>query len=248
MEELWQQYLVDRDDSIREQLIIAYAPLVKKVIGRMMMTLSPALDYDDLMSYGAIGLIDAIEKFDLSRGVKFETYAVTRIRGTVYDELRALDWIPRSVRQKAKMLEKAYSELENDLGRAATDSEIAEFLGKTNEEVAVMLNEINRTTVISIDDFVYNDSENYSGLDRLEDKNAIPPLEKILESELYSKLAEAIDMLPEREKTVVTLYYYEKLTLKEIGKVLSITESRVCQLHTTAVLRLKNAISQYRLS
>ena len=246
MEELWQEYLQTRSSVAREQLILNYAPVVRRVVGRMMMTLPASIDMDDLISYGSIGLIDAVEKFDPNRGIKFETYAVSRIRGTIYDELRALDWIPRSIRQKAKELEKAYSELEHNLGRSASDQEIAEFMGKSNEEIATLLDEVNRTSLISLDDFALKDGESTSIVDKIEDKNLTGALDSLLDSELVNKLSEAIDQLPERERTLISLYYYEKLTLKEIGKVLSITESRVCQLHTRAVMRLRTTLKSYR--
>jgi RNA polymerase sigma factor for flagellar operon FliA len=245
MEELWQEYLQTRSSLAREELILHYAPVVRRVVGRMMMTLPATLDMDDLLSYGSIGLIDAVEKFDPNRGIKFETYAVSRIRGTIYDELRALDWIPRSIRQKAKELERAYSELEHSLGRSVSDEEIAEHMGKSPAEIASLLDDVNRTSLISLDDFVMKDGESTSIVDRIEDKNQPAALDSLLEGEMVGKLSEAIEMLPEREKTLISLYYYEKLTLKEIGKVLEITESRVCQIHTRAVMRLRDNLKGY---
>ena len=245
MDELWQEYLQTRSSTAREELILRYAPVVKRVVGRMMMTLPATLDMDDLLSYGAIGLIDAVEKFDPHRGIKFETYAVSRIRGTIYDELRALDWIPRSVRQKAKDLERAYSELEHTLGRSVSEEEIAAHMGKTPEEIASLLDDVNRTSLISLDDFVLKDGECTSIVDRIEDKNQPAALDTLLEGEMLHKLTQAIEQLPERERTLISLYYYEKLTLKEIGRVLAITESRVCQIHTRAVMRLRENLQQY---
>ncbi len=245
MEELWQEYLQTRGSATREELILHYAPVVRRVVGRMMMTLPATLDMDDLLSYGSIGLIDAVEKFDPNRGIKFETYAVSRIRGTIYDELRALDWIPRSIRQKAKELERAYSELEHSLGRSVSDEEIAEHMGKSPAEIASLLDDVNRTSLISLDDFVMKDGESTSIVDRIEDKNQPAALDSLLEGEMVRKLSDAIEMLPEREKTLISLYYYEKLTLKEIGKILAITESRVCQIHTRAVMRLRDNLKGY---
>lgn len=243
MEEIWARLLVHHDPSAREELITSYVPLVKKVVGRMMMTLSSAVEYDDLLSYGIIGLIDAIEKFDPERGYKFETYAVNRIRGTIYDELRALDWIPRSVRQKAKQLEKAYSDVENSLGRSATDAEVAEYMGLKVTDFDNVLNDVNRTSLLSIEEYmVIGDSDASAISDRIEDKNARHPDATLVETETIEELSVAIDKLPDREKTVISLYYYEKMTLKEIGKILCITESRVCQLHTRAILRLRGSL------
>src|SRR6476661_5898311 len=217
---LWLQYRKTGDGGIRDRLILTYAPLVKYVAGRLGSGLPAHVDEGDLVSYGLLGLIGAIERYEPDRDVKFETYAIARIKGAIIDELRALDWVPRSVRSRAREIERAIAELEAKLGTAPTDEQIAKKIGITVEELEDSLTDISRSSIAALDELwsVSGEGDQVSLLDTL---------------------ADAIARLPEREKLVVTLYYYEELTLREIGEVLGVTESRVSQLHTKAILRLK---------
>ena len=241
MQELWQEYRENRDKAVRDRLILTYAPLVKYVAGRLGSSLPAHVDEGDLVSYGLLGLIGAIERYDPDRDIKFETYAIARIRGAIIDELRALDWVPRSVRSRARQIERAIGELEAKLGRAPTDEEIAAKVGVTVDELDNSLTDISRSSIAALDELwsVSGDGDQVSLLDTLEDDNVSQPAEVLDETETREALADAIARLPEREKLVVTLYYYEELTLREIGEVLGVTESRVSQLHTKAILRLK---------
>ncbi|MEN6460476.1 MAG: FliA/WhiG family RNA polymerase sigma factor [Syntrophomonas sp.] len=244
---LWVQYKECQHYEARDELIIHYAHMVKYVANRLAINLSSLVDKDELISYGIEGLIDAIEKFDHKRNIKFETYAITRIRGSMIDGLRAMDWVPVSVRQKSKELEKNYSILEARLGRAATDLEVAEEMGISVDELAVLLREVAATTIISLDDFLPGDDGEEKKkriIDMLEDDKAGDGLEIAEFSEVKELLARSISRLPEKEKTVVYLYYYEGLNLKEIGAVLSLSESRISQLHTKAILRLRGSLSK----
>jgi RNA polymerase sigma factor for flagellar operon FliA len=242
---LWLEYRRSGDQAVRDRLILTYAPLVRYVAGRLGAGLPAHVDEGDLISYGLLGLISAIERFDPSRDVKFETYALARIRGAIIDELRALDWVPRSVRARAREIERAITQLEAKLGRAPTDEEIAEKIDVTPEELEDSLTDIARTSIAALDELwtVSGEGDQVSLLDTLEDQSEAQPSEALDETETREALADAISRLPEREKLVVTLYYYEELTLREIGEVLGVTESRVSQLHTKAVLRLKSRLS-----
>lgn len=242
---LWQQYANQRDPASREQLILEYVPLVRYVIGRLAITLPPSLDSEDLYGYGIMGLIDAIERFDLQKGVKFETYAMTRIRGAIIDELRSQDWVPRSVRQRSKSLSEALTSLESKLGRPASDDELAQEMGITSRDLGQILAE-STSPFLSLDELVQlgDDGQKVAWVDNMVD--AKPGPSAILEeSEFKEQLVKAINSLPEREKTLLSLYYSDGLTLKEIGMVLSVSESRVCQLHTQAILRLRTYINRY---
>jgi len=245
MQELWQEYREKRDKSVRDRLILTYAPLVKYVAGRLGSSLPAHVDEGDLVSYGLLGLIGAIERYDPDRDIKFETYAIARIRGAIIDELRALDWVPRSVRSRARQIERAIGELEAKLGRAPTDEEIAAKVGVTVDELDNSLTDISRSSIAALDELwsVSGDGDQVSLLDTLEDDSISQPSEVLDETETREALADAIARLPEREKLVVTLYYYEELTLREIGEVLGVTESRVSQLHTKAILRLKSRLA-----
>jgi RNA polymerase sigma factor FliA len=245
MQELWQEYREKRDKAVRDRLILTYAPLVKYVAGRLGSSLPAHVDEGDLVSYGLLGLIGAIERYDPDRDIKFETYAIARIRGAIIDELRALDWVPRSVRSRARQIERAIGELEAKLGRAPTDEEIAAKVGVTVDELDNSLTDISRSSIAALDELwsVSGDGDQVSLLDTLEDDNVSQPAEVLDETETREALADAIARLPEREKLVVTLYYYEELTLREIGEVLGVTESRVSQLHTKAILRLKSRLA-----
>ena len=248
-EQLWKDYRQGGSDTAREKLIVGYSPLVKYVAGRVAIGLPPNVEFDDLVSYGIFGLMDAIDKFDPERGIKFETYAIARIRGAIMDGLRGNDWIPRSVRQKAKSLEKICIELEHRLGRYATDQEISDSLHIPIEEFYRLLNEVSCTTLSSLDEIWLTknpEDENVRVLDLVENEDSTDPVKQIEIAELKEALAKAIDALSEREKTVITLYYYEGLTLKEIGETLSISESRVSQIHTKAIFRLQGRLARWR--
>ena len=228
-------------ESARERLILHYAPLVKYVASRVATGLPASVDQADLVSYGMFGLIDALEKFDLGRGNKFETYAIPRIKGAIIDELRAMDWVPRSVRFKAREIEKAYSDLESIHKRAPTEKEVAARLGVTLRELHEVINQISFVQVVQLDEILSVGSdrgEQVSLLDTLADRST-DPTTSLEGQETRGMLAAAINSLSEREKIVVTLYYFEGLTLAEIGEILSLTESRVCQIHTKAVGQLR---------
>jgi RNA polymerase sigma factor for flagellar operon FliA len=245
---LWRQFAKSRDQATRDRLILTYAPLVKYVAGRLGSGLPAHVDENDLVSYGLLGLIGAIERFDPERDIKFETYAIARIKGSIIDELRALDWVPRSVRSRARDIERAIAELERKLMRAPTDEEISEKLGVTTEELNDSLSEIGRSSIAALDE-LWTISSGEGGdqvalLDTIEDTTGPEPQSELAQTELKEALGEAIARLPEREKLVVTLYYYEELTLREIGEVLGVTESRVSQMHTKAVLRLRSRMQE----
>jgi RNA polymerase sigma factor for flagellar operon FliA len=238
---LWLEFRRSGDQGLRDRLILTYAPLVKYVAGRLGSGLPSHVEDSDLVSYGLLGLIGAIERYDPERDIKFETYAMARIKGAIIDELRSLDWVPRSVRSRAREIERAIAELEAKLGRAPSDEEIADRLGLSAEELEESLTDISRSTIGALDELwsVSGEGDQVSLLDTIEDTSGPRPSDALDETELRETLADAIARLPEREKIVVTLYYYEELTLREIGEVLGVTESRVSQLHTKAVLRLK---------
>jgi RNA polymerase sigma factor for flagellar operon FliA len=238
---LWQEYRRTGDRALRDRLILTYAPLVKFVAGRLGASLPAHVDEQDLVSYGLLGLIGAIERFDPEREIKFETYAIARIKGAIIDELRSLDWVPRSVRTRAREIERAIAELERTLLRAPSDEEIAAKLGISTQELEDSLSEISRSSMAALDELWTPSAggDQIALIDTIEDANGPNPEVSLEQGELREALGEAIARLPEREKLVVTLYYYEELTLREIGEVLGVTESRVSQLHTKAVLRLK---------
>jgi RNA polymerase sigma factor for flagellar operon FliA len=245
---LWRQYRADRESkALRDRLILTYAPLVKYVAGRLGSGLPAHVDDDDLVSYGVLGLMGAIERYDPDRDVKFETYAIARIRGSIIDELRAMDWVPRSVRARARDIERAIAELERRLHRAPTDAEIAEKLGISEADLEDSLTDISRSSIAALDELwtvnTGGGGDQVSLIDTIEDSEAPDPQRTLSEGEIREAVGEAIARLPEREKLVITLYYYEELTLREIGEVLGVTESRVSQLHTKAVLRLKGRLA-----
>jgi RNA polymerase sigma factor for flagellar operon FliA len=243
--ELWRRYKEEGDQNARDRLILAYAPLVKYVAGRMSSGLPAHIEEADLISYGLLGLIGALERFDPAREIKFETYAIARIKGSIIDELRSLDWVPRSVRSKAREIEKAISVLEARLHRAPTDDEIASALGMRPDEFQQTLTQISNTSIVALDELWSisgSDGDASSLIDTIEDPKSRDPSRMLDLSEMKARLAAAIDALPKREKIVIALYYYENLTLREIGEVLGVTESRVSQLHTKAILRLKGRL------
>jgi RNA polymerase sigma factor for flagellar operon FliA len=242
IEEIWQRYRESRDKALRDRLILNYAPLVKYVAGRISTSLPAHVDEGDLVSYGLLGLIGAIERYDPAREIKFETYAISRIKGSIIDELRSLDWVPRSVRSRAREIERAMLDLENRLKRAPSDEEVATEIGITVDEFQDSLTAISRSSVAALDELWQistGGGDTVSLIDTIEDPHADDPSKAMSQTEVREALADAIQRLPEREKLVITLYYYEELTLREIGEVLSVTESRVSQLHTKAILRLK---------
>jgi RNA polymerase sigma factor for flagellar operon FliA len=245
MKALWLEYRRTHDRALRDRLILTYAPLVKFVAGRLGASLPAHVDEQDLVSYGLLGLIGAIERFDPDREIKFETYAIARIKGAIIDELRSLDWVPRSVRTRAREIERAIVELERGLLRAPTDAEIAAKVGLTERELEDSLAEIGRSSMAALDELwtPSGGGDQISLIDTIEDTTGPDPEFSLEQTEMREALGEAIARLPEREKLVVTLYYYEELTLREIGEVLGVTESRVSQLHTKAVLRLKARLS-----
>src|SRR5581483_650187 len=241
MQALWREYRAKHNPALRDRLIVTYAPLVKYVAGRLGSGLPAHVDDEDLVSYGLLGLIGAIERHGPDRDVKFETYAIARLTGAIIDELRAMDWVPRSVRSRAREIERAITALEAKSGRAPTDEEIAKKVGITVEELEDSLTDIARSSIAALDELwtVSGQGDQIALIDTIEDADAPDPQGSLSQTEMKEAIADAIARLPEREKLVVTLYYYEELTLREIGEVLGVTESRVSQLHTKAILRLK---------
>ena len=240
---LWEEYSKSKLPETREKLILEYAPLVKLVAGRLSMYLGYNVEYDDLVSYGIFGLIDAIDKFDSMKAVKFETYASLRIRGAILDQIRKMDWIPRTIRQKQKKIDAAMKEIELSKGRAATDEEIAENLGISNEDYLDWQSQMKITGIVSLNEFMESGSEvpaEQSNQHRFEG-----PEEVVEKEELKKVLEQALELLTEKEKKVILLYYYEELTLKEISNVLEVSESRVSQLHTRALQKMKTKIGNY---
>jgi len=246
-QEYWERYKEEDDMQARDDLIVQYAPLVKHVVGKLNKKMPPNVEFDDLVGYGTLGLIDAIEKFDHERGIKFKTYAIPRIRGSILDELRARDWIPRSVRRKARRIDKAITELENQRGRSVSDQEVAEYMGMNMSEFNEMLNEVSGTSLLSLDEMwsVDDDSDQVPIQDAIEDDEEEQPDSVVHEEEVKQILVDAIRNLPEKERIVVSLYYYEDLTLREIGEVLDLTESRVSQIHSKATSTLRGRLSEH---
>ena len=245
---LWNKFKSKKDEQVREALILRYVPLVKYIAGRVAAGMPPNVELEDLISYGILGLMDAIQKFDPARSIKFESYAVSRIRGAIVDELRRQDWMPRLVRQRTRWLKKVYAKLENDLGRAATDGEVAKELGVSLKEFQELIREVSSNSLVSLDDPLRpsSDSDEVSLIDLLEKNDVKSPETSLEEDDLKMILAEAIAILPEKERMLIPLYYYEGLTLKETGAVLDLTESRAAQLRSQAILRLRRRLSRVR--
>jgi RNA polymerase sigma factor for flagellar operon FliA len=242
IDQLWSEYKRSRDRSLRDHLIVRYSPLVKFVAGRVSTGLPHTIEQADLVSYGMFGLIDAIEKFDTSRSIKFETYAIPRIKGAIIDELRSIDWVPRSVRAKARSVEEAYATLEASLGRSPTDGEVATELHISDIELQQIFAQISYTGIVALDEVVSGPRGDRRDGRSLADRLADPgdgPMAAFEVEEMKRILAGAIDRLGDRERIVLTLYYYETLTLAQIGRVLGVTESRVCQIHTKAIMQLR---------
>ena len=237
---LWAEYKKTGNRALRDQLIVHYAPVVKYVAGRVSVGLPRHVDEADLASYGIIGLIDAIERFEPQRNIKFETYAIPRIKGAIIDELRSIDWVPRSVRAKARAVEQSYSKLEATLHRTPTDAEVAADLEMTDAEFQTALRKISFVGVVALDEvFRGGDRSDRSTLGETLPDSTAGPMDTFEVKETKEALIQAVSQMAEREKTVLTLYYYEGLTLAEIGDILGVTESRVCQIHTKAVLQLR---------
>jgi len=241
--ELWERFKATDDQKAREGLILHYSPLVKFVAGRLRAGLPKSVDPGDLASYGTFGLIDAIDKFEPERGYKFETYAVNRIKGAILDELRALDWVPRSVRARAREIQRSLAELEHSLQRSPTEEELADHMDQPVDVLRDHLGEIATLGFVALDDLL-NPTERQSGAvgDLVADPKALDPMGSFEKEETRYMLADSINRLPERERLVLTLYYYEGLTLAEIGQILNVTESRVCQIHTKSVMSLRNRL------
>lgn len=242
-EKLWEAYQKNPSCEIREKIILEYAPLVKVVVGRLSMYLGYNVEYDDLVDYGIFGLIDAIDKFDAAKDVKFETYASLRIRGSILDQIRKMDWIPRTVRQKQKKLDEAIKKIEMQTGRNASEEEIAKEIGISDDELSIWQSQLKVTNVVSLNEYVEQGTEPV--MDAKNNSHFIQPEEKVQENELKQVLKDTLKLLTEKERRVIELYYYEELTLKEISKVLEVSESRVSQLHTKALLKMKKKMGNY---
>jgi RNA polymerase sigma factor for flagellar operon FliA len=245
--DIWTEFAATRRSELREQLITSYVPLVRFVVGRLGIPATSLLEADDLVSFGIIGLINAIDRYDPSRGVRFEAFAAIRIRGAVIDQLRTLNWLPRSAMTRVRQIESALAVLEQRLGRPAKEEEAAAELGISTERYRQMLFKVG-TTVMSLDaplGPLLQDESAASLGDLLEDHDVLGPAEEVEQRELIAALSVAIDNLPQREKFLLSLYYHRQLTMKEISKLMGVSESRVCQLHIQAVLRLRSALSAY---
>lgn len=242
---LLEQYATTKSLDLREKLILEYAPLVKLVAGRLSMYLGYNVEYEDLVSYGIFGLIDAIDKFDYLKEIKFETYASLRIRGSILDQIRKMDWIPRTVRQKQKKIDTVIKEIEDETGRTASDEEIASRLGISEDEYCDWQSQMKVTGVVSLNEYMENGSDISQDSGRHTAARFDSPEESIEKQELTKMLAEALEMLTDKEQKVITLYYYEELTLKEISNVLEVSESRVSQLHTRALQKMKTKMGDY---
>ena len=242
-EKLWDKYKVNPTAELREQIILEYAPLVKIVAGRLCMYLGNTVEYEDLCSYGIFGLIDAIDKYDLAKDVKFETYASLRIRGSILDQIRKMDWIPRTIRQRQRMIDDAIKAIEARTGHAATDEEVALELNISEDEFIKWQSQLNVTNVVSLNEFV--EAGNEPVMEAEHNSHFIQPEDNISQQELKEKLEEALSQLTDREKSVVLLYYYEDMTLKEISATLDVSESRVSQLHTKALQKMRVVLGEY---
>jgi len=244
LDKLWQAYSTSKNPALKEKLIVHYAPLVKYVAGRLLIHIGQHVEYDDLVGYGVFGLLDAIDKFDSGKGVKFETYASFRIRGAIIDHIRRMDWVPRTLRQKNKQMEQVYNQLEDELGRQPTDEELAERLDMSVDETRELIKKSSVLSLVSLDDFMEQNYE--SAFTPLIANRVDSPEEQTERRERKAMLADAISKLSEKEKLVVTLYYFEDLTLKEISSIMKVSESRVSQIHTKAITRLQGKLGRYK--
>lgn len=242
---LWTEYDKSRTPELRGKIILEYAPLVKLVAGRLSMYLGYNVEYDDLVSYGIFGLIDAIDKYDYAKEVKFETYASLRIRGAILDQIRKMDWIPRTIRQKQKRIDAVCKDIETRLGRSATDEEIASELGISDDEYLEWQSQMKITNVVSLNEYMEQGAEVPAEGNQFTTSRFDSPEENIEKEELKKVLEESLEQLTEKEKKVILLYYYEDLTLKEISNVLEVSESRISQLHTRALQKMKTKMGDY---
>ncbi len=243
---LWEKYNETKSPELREKIIVEYAPLVKLVAGRLSMYLGYNVEYDDLVGYGIFGLIDAIDKFDYDKAVKFETYASLRIRGAILDQIRKMDWIPRTLRQKQKKIDNAVKEIEAEMGKTASDAQIAERIGISEEELLSWQSQMKVTNLVSLNEYMDNGNgkENQT-IDIPDDSRYGQPEVVLEENELKKMLMESLHLLTEKERKVIILYYYEELTLKEISEILEVSESRISQLHTRALQKMKQKLGKY---
>jgi RNA polymerase sigma factor for flagellar operon FliA len=244
MDKLWQGYAANRNPATKEKLIIHYAPLVKFVAGRLVMHIGQHVEYDDLIGYGVFGLIDAIDKFDPDKGVKFETYASLRIRGSIIDNIRKLDWVPRTLRQKNKQVDQAFMQLEDQLGRVPTEQELADKMQLSLTETQELMRKSSVLGLVSLDDYLEQNYE--TAFNNLTGPQQDSPENHAEKNERQGMLADAINKLSEKEKLVITLYYFEDLTLKEISSIMKVSESRVSQIHSKAVLRLQGKLGRFK--
>jgi RNA polymerase sigma factor for flagellar operon FliA len=244
LEMIWKQYKEKKDETAREKLIIYYSPLAKYVAGRIASNLPRSIDVQDLIQTGILGLIDAIEKFDPTRDIKFETYAISRIKGAILDGLRSLDWLPRTLRFKVKEIDRIYAELETKLNRPPTEEEIAAAMGITLDELQQIMSEARFSSIVALEDTLsgLETEDDMTVYQKVADAEAVDPFEAIENKEVKERLIEAIQMLSEKERKVIILYYYSGMTLKEIGELLNVTESRASQLHSKAISRLKTLL------
>jgi RNA polymerase sigma factor for flagellar operon FliA len=243
--DLWSKYFNDHNNkSLRDELILQYIYLTRYVVGRIKVALPPSFSYEDISSYGVEGLIDAVEKYNSRMGARFETYALVRIRGNIIDKVRSQDFLPRSVRKKIRDVKEAQDDLKLQLGRPATNSEIANYLGIEKEKLEQLL--ADDTTITSIYDRKGSTEGDIEIIDTIEDAHTLAPHEELEEKDVKKELEEALKRLPERERTIMVLYYHENMTLKEIGDAINISESRVSQLHAQAIMKLKNLLSENR--
>ena len=242
---IWEEYAKAKSPEVREKIILEYAPLVKVVAGRLSMYLGYNVEYEDLVSYGIFGLIDAIDKFDFLKDVKFVTYASLRIRGAILDQIRKMDWIPRTIRQKQKKIDTVIRDIEIKYGRSATDEEIATGLGITGEEYLDWQSQMKITNIVSLNEFLEQGSEVPNEANQGRSTQFDSPEAVLERDELKKILVEALDLLTEKERKVIVLYYYEELTLKEISNILGVSESRISQLHTRALQKMRGKMGNY---
>ena len=243
--DLWEQYLQDRTKkSVRDKLIVQYIYLARYVVGRIKVNLPPSFSFDDVVSFGIEGLIDAIEKYHPSKGAKFESYALMRIRGAIIDKIRSSDWLPRTLRRKIKEIKIATERLKQQIGRAPTTKEVADVMGLTEDKVNEIMSA--DVTVNSIYDKKGTGEDSVEIIDTIEDENSQRPEDKIEKIDAKKELEQALKKLPERERTLLVFYYHENMTLKEIGEAINVSESRVCQLHAQAIMKLRNILSANR--
>lgn len=243
LESLWSTYLADKSNKkLRDEIIVQYIYLTKYVIGRIKLNLPPNFAIEDITSFGVEGLIDAIERFSPDKGAHFETYAIMRIRGTIIDKIRSQDWLPRSTRKKIKDIKTAAEKLKQELGRTPTTEEIADFLGMEKDKINSLLSE--DTSIGSLYDKKYSGDEGIELIDTIEDTSSVNPLERLEEKDVKNELQAALKKLPERERMVMVLYYHENMTLKEIGESIEVSESRVCQIHAQAIMKLRNILNE----